>query len=178
MGLILAKLIRNWWYGKEYKIIFVGLNNAGKTTILYRLTTGEVVGTKPTIGSNVEELKYHNLRLTVWDIGGQDSLRKSWSSYYAQTDCVVFVLDSTDCSRLDVIQEQLKDILHHQDIGSAPLLFLANKQDLPTALSAGDLSTQLQLTNIKDRKWQIHGCSALKGDGLETALDWIVNNIT
>ncbi|KIH50198.1 ADP-ribosylation factor family protein [Ancylostoma duodenale] len=162
----------------DHKIIIVGLDNAGKTTILYNWVTGDVVDTKPTIGSNVEEVNYRNLRLVMWDIGGQESLRNSWSSYYTHTNVMVVVIDSTDAARLPLIKQLLYEMLAHEDLAKASLLVLANKQDKPNARSAADISSDLGLLTLKTRKWQIHGCSAIKGEGLNTALDWIANNIT
>ncbi|CAB3401504.1 unnamed protein product [Caenorhabditis bovis] len=177
MGLILAKFWRQWWSGKEHKIIIVGLNNAGKTTILYHYVTGDVVDTKPTIGSNVEEMTYKNFKFVMWDIGGQEKLRQSWSSYYNNTNVVIVVIDSADVIRLAEIKSLLFKMLEHEDLAKAHILVLANKQDLPSALTAGEISNQLGLTTIKNRRWQIQACSAIKGQGLTEALDWIANNI-
>ncbi|CAD6187721.1 unnamed protein product [Caenorhabditis auriculariae] len=168
---------RLWWSGEEHKVILVGLDNAGKTTILYHYLTGDVVDTKPTIGSNVEEITFRNLKFVMWDIGGQESLRQSWSSYYNHTHCVIIVIDSADIVRLAVIKSQLYTMLEHEDLSKASLLVLANKQDLEGALTAPEISNQLGLINIKNRKWQIQSCSALKGEGLNEALEWIANNI-
>ena len=72
MGLLVSKLMALFSDSTEYKIIIVGLDNAGKTTILYSLLTGDAMMTSPTIGSNVEEIQYKNLKFAMWDIGGQD----------------------------------------------------------------------------------------------------------
>ncbi|VDL65747.1 unnamed protein product [Nippostrongylus brasiliensis] len=142
------------------------------------LVTGDVVDTKPTIGSNVEEVSYRNLRLVMWDIGGQESLRSSWSSYYSHTDVMVVVVDSTDAARLPLLKQLLYEMLEHEDLAKASLLVLANKQDKTGAMSAAETSSNLGLLPMKNRKWQIHGCSAIKGEGLNTALDWIAHNIS
>uniref|UniRef100_A0A8R1IM44 ADP-ribosylation factor-like protein 5 n=1 Tax=Caenorhabditis japonica TaxID=281687 RepID=A0A8R1IM44_CAEJA len=139
--------------------------------------TKDQVETKPTIGSNVEEVSYKNLDFVIWDIGGQESLRRSWSTYYVQTDAVIVVIDSADVTRLPIMKEQLHQMLQHEDLARAHILVLANKQDLPEALNAADVSLQLGLQNLRGRKWQINGCSAIKGEGLGEALEWIVNNL-
>ena len=83
MGNLLARLWQAAFGAAEFKIVFVGLNNAGKTTIVYRLSLGQVVATTPTIGSNVEEFTHGNVKFLVWDVGGQESLRDTWTTYYA-----------------------------------------------------------------------------------------------
>ncbi|KHJ92202.1 ADP-ribosylation factor family protein [Oesophagostomum dentatum] len=123
-------------------------------------------------------MNYRNLRLVIWDIGGQESLRSSWSSYYTHTNIMVVVIDSTDAARLPLIKQLLYEMLAHEDLAKASLLVLANKQDKENARSAAEISSDLGLLSMKTRKWQIHGCSAIRGEGLDTALDWIANNIT
>jgi len=87
---------------EEHKLVMVGLDNAGKTTILYQFLMNEVVHTSPTIGSNVEEVVWRNIHFLVWDLGGQQSLRAAWSTYYTNTELVIMVIDSTDRERLAV----------------------------------------------------------------------------
>ena len=74
----------------------LGLDAAGKTTILYRLQLGEDVHSIPTIGFNVETVNYKNISFTIWDVGGQDRLRKLWRHYYKDNDALIFVIDSAD----------------------------------------------------------------------------------
>lgn len=73
----------------EHKIVMVGLDNAGKTTILYQFLMNEVVHTSPTIGSNVEEVVWRNIHFIMWDLGGQQSLRAAWSTYYTNTEVFI-----------------------------------------------------------------------------------------
>jgi ADP-ribosylation factor family len=85
---------------KESRILMVGLDAAGKTTILYKLKLGEVVTTIPTIGFNVETVEYKNISFTVWDVGGQDKIRPLWRHYYQNTQGIIFVVDSNDRDRI------------------------------------------------------------------------------
>lgn len=73
----------------EHKIVIIGLDNAGKTTILYQFLMNEVVHTSPTIGSNVEEVVWNNIHFIMWDLGGQQSLRAAWSTYYCNTEVII-----------------------------------------------------------------------------------------
>merc|ERR1719281_214479 len=109
----------------------LGLDAAGKTTILYKIKLGEVVTTIPTVGFNVEEVQYKNLRMTVWDVGGQDKIRKLWRHYYQGTQGLIFVVDSSDRDRIEDAREELQKMLREEEMHEAAVLVFANKQDLP-----------------------------------------------
>ncbi|KAK7071146.1 hypothetical protein SK128_009756 [Halocaridina rubra] len=158
---------------EEHKIVMVGLDNAGKTTILYQLLMNEVVHTSPTIGSNVEEVVWKNLHFIMWDLGGQESLRSAWNTYYTNTEFVIVVIDSTDRERLGITREELYKMLAHEELSRAAVLIYANKQDIKGSMSAAEISRHLNLTSIKKHKWQIQGCCALTGEGLYQGLEWI-----
>merc|ERR1712124_117358 len=101
---------------KEQRILMVGLDAAGKTTILYKLKLGEVVTTIPTIGFNVETVEYKNIRFTVWDVGGQDKIRKLWRHYYQGTQGLIYVVDSNDRDRVEDSREELAKILSEDEM--------------------------------------------------------------
>lgn len=143
----------------------VGLDNAGKTTILYQFLMNEVVHTSPTIGSNVEEVVWKNIHFIMWDLGGQQSLRAAWSTYYTNTEFIIMVIDSTDRERLNVIKEELHSMLNHEELSKAKVLVYANKQDLKGSMTAAEISKELGLTSIKRHPWHIQSCCALTGEG-------------
>lgn len=165
------------WAKKETRILILGLDNAGKTTLLYRLKIGEVVTTIPTIGFNVESVTYKNLNFNVWDLGGQTSIRPYWRCYYANTAAVIFVIDSTDIDRLSTASEELAAMLNEEELRDAALLVFANKQDQPGAKGAGEISEALKLGELKDRNWSIVACSAVDGRGVDEGMDWLVANV-
>eukprot|EP01083_Nonionella_stella_P084271 233238_1 len=173
---------------KEYRILMVGLDAAGKTTILYKLKLGEIINTIPTIGFNVEQVEYKNIGFTVWDVGGQDKIRPLWRHYYKNTQGVIFVVDSNDRERIDDTpkdkynmythmraKEALHGMLQDDELRDAVLLVLANKQDLPNAMSINEVSERLQLNSIRNRAWHIQSTCAKTGDGLYEGLDWLSN---
>ena len=176
MGLTFSSFY-NWLFNKEYKVVMVGLDTAGKTTILYRLNLGEVITTVPTIGSNVEEVNHRGVRFQVWDLGGQEKLRKVWSTYYVGAHAVVLVIDSMDRERLPAVREELNAITANDELNRAVLLVLANKQDLPGAMSPMEITQQLKLHLNKERAWQIQPCSGLTGTGLFEGMDWVVHHL-
>lgn len=176
MGLFFSKL---WglFTNEEHKVIIVGLDNAGKTTILYQFLMNEVVHTSPTIGSNVEEVIWKNIHFLMWDIGGQESLRSAWNTYFTNSEFVILVIDSTDRERLSITKEELYKMLACEDLKKAAVLIFANKQDLKGAMSSAEISQQLNLTSVKDHIWHIQACCALTGEGLYQGLEWITNHI-
>ena len=142
------------------------MDNAGKTTILYRLQVGTVVSTIPTIGFNVETVTYKNIKFQVWDLGGQTSIRPYWRCYYPNTQAIIYVVDSSDVERVGTSRQEFHAILEEEELADAVVLVYANKQDLPGALSDAQITEGLGLTEIKDRQWAIFKTSAIKGEGL------------
>jgi len=177
MGLTLSTL---WslWRRKDVRIVMVGLDAAGKTTILNKLKLGENLMTMPTIGFNVDTVEYKNLKLTMWDVGGQTRLRSLWHHYFANSDAVIFVVDSNDRDRITEAANELHQVLAHEALANASLLVIANKQDLPNAVSTSDIQERLKLRNLgSNRKWFVQGASATTGNGLWAGLDWLAANL-
>ncbi|BEI83274.1 hypothetical protein CcaverHIS002_0311420 [Cutaneotrichosporon cavernicola] len=184
MGLSLSRIYSSlsslafWGKDKEVRILMVGLDSAGKTTILYRLQIGEVVSTIPTIGFNVETVSYKNINFQVWDLGGQSSIRPYWRCYYANTQAIIYVIDSADAARLPTSRSELLTMLAEEELKNVPVLVFANKQDMAGALSPAEISDKLGLAGQeKGREWSVRGSCATKGEGLEEGLDWLVNTI-
>ena len=179
MGFILSKLFKRLTHKeREYKIIIVGLHNAGKTTILYKLALGEVIITQPTIGSNVEEVKHQNIRLQVWDLGGQENLRQAWDTYYENTDAVIYVVDSADEINALVSKMEFLNLLIHNDLKDARILVFANKADMPTAKSEEEIAEEFGLHEIKNHEWYLKKCCALTGEGINEGLDWLTEKLS
>lgn len=151
----------------------VGLDAAGKTTILFKLKLGEVVTTIPTIGFNVETVEYKNISFTVWDVGGQDKIRPLWRHYFQNTQGIIFVVDSNDHDRIGEAREELQRMLNEEELRDSLLLVFANKQDLPNAMSASEITEKLGLHSLRQRPWYIQAASATSGDGLYEGLEWL-----
>ena len=174
MGFILSKIIEFFTRSRNnFKIVILGMQNAGKTTILYRLSLGQVIKTTPTIGSNVEELVYENVKFQAWDLGGQESNRSLWDVYYMNTDGVIYVIDSQDENNYEESKAQFHKILKNSTLKNATILIYANKQDLQGAKSINDIIRDYELDKIKNHSWQIQPCSALRGEGLIEGLKWL-----
>eukprot|EP00475_Leptophrys_vorax_P020007 TRINITY_DN2741_c0_g1_i1.p2 TRINITY_DN2741_c0_g1~~TRINITY_DN2741_c0_g1_i1.p2 ORF type:complete len:187 (-),score=15.09 TRINITY_DN2741_c0_g1_i1:57-617(-) len=170
---------------KSKNVLLVGLDSAGKTSILYHFKIGETVTTIPTIGVNVETVTHRGLDLVFWDCGGQDRLRGLWAQYFKQSDAIAFVVDSADVARVDdelgsssSARTELHKILDAEELKGKPLIVLCNKQDLPNALSPNEVTERLAITKLTDRDWTVQATCALGGDGLALALDWLVDTVS
>nr|CAD1822007.1 unnamed protein product [Ananas comosus var. bracteatus] len=177
MGLTFTKLFSRLFAKKEMRILMVGLDAAGKTTILYKLKLGEIVTTIPTIGFNVETVEYKNISFTVWDVGGQDKIRPLWRHYFQNTQGLIFVVDSNDRDRIVEARDELHRMLNEDELRDAVLLVFANKQDLPNAMNAAEITDKLGLHSLRQRHWYIQSTCATSGEGLYEGLDWLSNNI-
>ncbi|CAN1767888.1 ADP-ribosylation factor [Linum perenne] len=140
----------------------LGLDAAGKTTILYKLHIGEVLSTVPTI---------------VWDVGGQEKLRPLWRHYFNNTDGLIYVVDSLDRERIGKAKAEFQSIIKDPFMLNSIILVFANKQDMKGAMSPMEVCQGLGLPELKNRKWHIQGTCALKGDGLYEGLDWLSNTL-
>eukprot|EP00708_Paratrimastix_pyriformis_P006448 GAFH01005750.1.p1 GENE.GAFH01005750.1~~GAFH01005750.1.p1 ORF type:complete len:195 (+),score=3.25 GAFH01005750.1:90-587(+) len=163
----------------------VGLDAAGKTTILYKVKSNENITTTPTIGFNLEEVDIGSIRFTVWDVGGQKQIRQLWSHYYENSNAVIFVVDSADTARLscatgtcnDCARCELHTLMQNDTLANATLLVFANKQDIPGALPPDQVAERLKLSDMgATRKVHIQPCCALQGQGLHEGFNWLSQN--
>ncbi|KAL9642137.1 hypothetical protein ABK040_007142 [Willaertia magna] len=177
MGILFTKLWEKLMGEQQVKICIVGLDNAGKTTTLYKLHLGETVETQPTIGSNVEEVVYNNIKLQMWDLAGQESSRNSWNIYFSNSQAIILVVDSTDRKRINIVKEELFKMLDNLELKGACILVFANKQDIKGAMTASEVSKALNLQLIKSHDWHIQSCCALTSEGLVDGMNWLVERI-
>jgi len=164
----------------ETRVIVVGLDGSGKTTIVYRLKHGKLQDSQiiPTIGFNCECVEYRKMIFSLWDLGGSQDARSFWRMYYEATQAIIFVVDSSDLTRMDEAREDLHRMMMEHELWDAPLLVLANKADLPGAASTREITEHLQLFSLSNRNWYIIDTKAAHPDFEETnlyaGLDWLV----
>lgn len=170
MGATLSHLFG--FYNMEVRIILLGLDAAGKTTLLYKLKLNEVINTIPTIGFNVETFRYKKMTLSVWDVGGQDKIRPLWRHYLQNADALIFMIDSSDVQRFDEAKVELFKIYNNATLNQSlrAVLILANKIDLPHAQSVKYISDFLDMRYMRV-PWIIQATNAITGEGIYEALD-------
>lgn len=156
-----------------WNVLMLGLDGAGKTTIVYKLKLNECVRTIPTIGFNVETIDTgRGIKFTIWDVGGQEAIRKLWRHYYSTCKGLLFVVDCNDKNRFSEAAEELKGIVTSPEMpAGVPVIILANKQDMPGAATVRDVQQAIGLDSLRRNKWYVQGCTATTGDGLYEAFD-------
>jgi len=162
----------------EMRVVTLGLDGAGKTAILCKLKQGEFVPTIPTIGFNVETLELRNVKITLWDVGGQHKLRPLWKHYYLNTQAVIFVVDASNRDRLQESRMELVKLLSEKELKDAALLILANKQDVTSCCTIEQITDKFSLYKLCcGRSWHIQACDATSGTGLQDGLDWLCRQL-
>jgi len=178
-------------------LLFLGLDNAGKTTLLEKIKsmynkTLPLPPDKiaPTIGQNIGRIVLPSTILQFWDLGGQRDIRNIWERYYDECHAVAYVVDASDVERMSEGWEIFDAVLNHPRIMGLPLLLLANKQDLPNSLSVEAIRENYeewwQLRNAEEAhrlggrqverrmaSLNVMGVSAIEGTGILDAVDWL-----
>ncbi|XP_070830899.1 ADP-ribosylation factor-like protein 14 [Chaetodon trifascialis] len=164
----------------EAQVLLLGLDNAGKSTLLYKMKYNTCVGTVPTVGFNVEMMETRknrrNIVLTMWDVGGQRKMREHWKGFHQDAATVVFVVDSSDSKRIEEARRELESTLRSEQLRSSPVVVLANKQDVDGALTATEIQDKFNLRKMcSDRDWFVQPCSASTGVGIQEAFRQVVH---
>ena len=154
------------WNHYEPDFLMLGLDAAGKTTLLYRLKLGVHALTLPTIGFNKETIRYKGIKMTVWDVGGDGKIRARWKNYFSNKQGLIFVVDASNIDRIDETRDELHKLLEEDELKNAVLLVYANKQDLSDAVKPQEFASRLELNTITHRPWHVQGACATHGDGL------------
>lgn len=182
---LVRSVYQNWNRKEQYSILILGLDNAGKTTFLeqlkkmYNLNNKAIDKITPTVGQNIALIPIQNpsnLILKFWDIGGQENLRHMWSEYYSQCHAIIFVVDSTDTSRITEWKEILTSIMMDDEIEGVPVLMLANKQDRPDRLEIQDIKEIFNqiAEHLSARDSRVLPVSALTSEGMKDSMEWLV----
>ncbi|KAH9864634.1 hypothetical protein IAQ61_006380 [Plenodomus lingam] len=167
-------LLRLFW-ATEMDITMIGLQNAGKTSLLRVLAGGEfTVDSIPTVGFNMKRVQKGHVTLKCWDLGGQPRFRSMWERYCRGVNAIVFIVDSADKEALPVAREELMLLLEKPALEGIPLLVLGNKSDLPNKMSVDELIDALNLKAVSHREVSCYGISAKEETNLDAVLQWLI----
>ena len=170
MSFLFSKFCSFLFPKRKFRILMLGLNGVGKTSILYRIKLDEFIEVVQTIGFNLEKINYKNLCFEIWDISGHVTL---WKHYYQNSDGIILVVDCNDKERLEQVKEIIGFCSSIEDLKNLPLLIFTNKQDLNIGITPQELAHILDMEKTKNRRWAIQGSSALNGIGIKEGLDWL-----
>ncbi|KAG5942920.1 ADP-ribosylation factor-like protein 2 [Claviceps sorghi] len=161
---------------KEMRILMLGLDNAGKTTIVKKIMGEDVQTVSPTLGFIIKTIDYDGYKLNIWvgDVGGQKTLRSYWRNYFEKTDALIWVVDATDRLRMQDCREELHGLLLEERLSGASLLIFSNKTDVEGCMNEQEIRMALQLDEIRSHQWHILRCSAMTGNNLQEGLAWVV----
>ncbi|KAF4580916.1 small GTPase superfamily, ARF type [Ophiocordyceps camponoti-floridani] len=159
---------------KEMRILMLGLDNAGKTTIVKSIMGEDVHSVSPTLGFIIKTIDYDGYKLNIWDVGGQKTLRSYWRNYFEKTDALIWVVDATDRQRSGDCRAELEGLLEEERLAGATLLILANKTDVEGCMDEREMCEALQLEKIRTHEWHVVRCSAVMGTNLDEGLAWVV----
>ena len=162
---------------QEVTILLLGLDNAGKSSVLCLLLHEDVSKISPTFGFDIRSTELCGKSCNLWDVGGQETIRHYWRNFFEEMDGLIWVVDSADLPRLELCRTQLVHVLQEERLQGIPVLIFANKQDVPGALSVREIAASLKLDELGSRDWEIHGCSAHTGVGIQHGVSWLVNRI-
>ncbi len=176
MGSFVSRMFRSYFEKMNARILMVGLDGSGKTTVLYQIKFGEPVSSIPTIGFNFENIEFDKLKMSIWDVGGQTKLRPMWKHYYTGCQGLIFLIDSSDKNRIQLAKDELDKILSNEQMEKIPVLIFANKQDL-NIMSVKEVINDMDLSSIRGNPWHCQGCSALTGNGLVEGFKWLQQKI-
>ncbi|KRX04149.1 P-loop containing nucleoside triphosphate hydrolase [Pseudocohnilembus persalinus] len=170
----LVSWVKSLFWNKELELSIVGLQNAGKTTLVNTMATGKFEeDTIPTIGLNHRQLKKGKVSMKLYDLGGQPRFRESWEKYCRSADVIIFVVDSADMSNLDTASTQLHQLISYPSLEGIPLLVLGNKNDLKESLQEQQLVEKMDLKSIKDRKVACFSISAKANNRIDQFMKWL-----
>ncbi|KAI1002165.1 hypothetical protein K3495_g6035 [Podosphaera aphanis] len=159
---------------KEMRILMLGLDNAGKTTIVKRIMGENINEISPTLGFVITTIEHNGYKLNIWDVGGQKTLRSYWRNYFEKTDALIWVVDATDRLRINDCRQELHNLLQEERLLGASLLVFANKTDVHGCMEEAELYEGLKLHAIKTHQWHIIRCSAVTGSNIKEGLDWVL----
>ena len=169
--------LRGLFFAREMELSLIGLQNAGKTSLVNALSSGGFQDDMvPTVGFNMRKVTKGGVTIKMWDLGGQARFRSMWERYCRGVQAIVFVVDAADLDGVEAAKQELHDLLSKPALAGIPLLVLGNKNDLPEALSANELITRLDLRapSLRNREVCLYSISCKRQKNIDVTLEWLI----
>ncbi len=170
-------------YNKSAKIVFIGLDNAGKTTLMHMLRDNKLQTFMPTQKPCTEQLSLGNISFLAYDLGGHEIARRVWRDFYVDIDAVVFMIDAADKERFDESKNELENLMLNDELKDIPFLILGNKIDCAEAVNETELRHHFNLSQTYGkgvcgkingvRPIEIFMCSVAKRQGYKEGFTWV-----
>lgn len=159
------------------ELTLVGLQNAGKTTLVNVVASGHYVEDMiPTVGFNLRKVSKGKVQIKMWDLGGQPRFRGMWERYCRGVNAIVYVVDSANHEDIPVAKNELHDLLNKPSLENIPVLVLGSKNDLPDCLNAEELIDALELKNLSGREVCCYSISAKNEVNIDITIDWLIKH--
>jgi len=169
--------LRGLFFKKEMELSLIGLQNAGKTSLVNVIATGAFhEDMLPTVGFNMRKVTRGSVTIKLWDLGGQPRFRSMWERYCRGVQAIVFVVDSADLDNMEAAKKELQDLLSRPPLAGIPLLVLGNKSDLAEALTVGEVTDRLGLKDLRDREVCVYSISCKRQSNIDKVLDWLTKH--
>merc|ERR1711998_109588 len=169
--------IRSLFWKQEMELTMVGLQNAGKTTLVGVFATGGFSEDMiPTVGFNMRKVTKGSVTIKLWDLGGQPRFRSMWERYCRGVNAIVYVCDSAEHDQIELAKNELHDLMKKPALANIPLLVLGNKNDKPEALSCEDLIEKMSLKEITGREVCCYSISAKEQRNIDITMEWLMKH--
>ncbi|XP_057733104.1 ADP-ribosylation factor-like protein 8b [Arachis stenosperma] len=169
--------LRSFFFKQEMELSLIGLQNAGKTSLVNVIATGGFSEDMiPTVGFNMKKVTKGNVTIKLWDLGGQPRFRSMWERYCRAVSAIVYVVDAADHDNIPTSRNELHDLLSKHSLNGIPLLVLGNKIDKPGALSEQELMEQMELKSINEREVSCYMISCKNSTNIDTVIDWLIKH--
>jgi len=169
--------LRSLFFKKEMELSLIGLQNAGKTSLVNVIASGAFHEDMiPTVGFNMRKVTRGAVSIKLWDLGGQPRFRSMWERYCRGVQAIVYVVDAADHDNLDSARLELAELLGKPSLQGISLLVLGNKNDLPGALSTTDLIDRLDLKTLREREVCVYSISCKSQNNIDITLDWLTKH--
>ena len=169
MGIVMSWATA-YWYGEKF-VALLGLDGAGKTSLVDRLKLGDMDAPLPTMGFKIDKMYLHNCMVQIADVAGQDSMRNLWSVMYHSADGIIYMIDGNDFERLPLAMSELKKVMDYPSLENKPFLILVNKHD------KNAVDVKLLKHQLRGDTWRAFNVSVKTGEGIDEALMWFISNV-